>query len=400
MTIAGAAELAARTSYGRLLAILAARSRDIAAAEDALSQAFVAALEQWPRDGVPTCPDAWLLTAARRRMIDGARRARTRDAAAEALLALAPGEADDGPAVFPDDRAKLLFCCAHPAIDAAVHTPLMLQTVLGLDAERIAGAMLVSPKTMGQRLWRAKTKIRDAGIAFEVPGRDELAVRLPPVLEAIYAAYGSGWQDVIGDGRLAGLAAEAIWLARVTVSVLPGEPEALGLLALMLYAEARREARRAADGSYVPLSQQDAARWSRPMLAEAERALATAAAMQRIGPYQLEAAIQSAYVAGALCGRTDRAAIAQLHEGLYRLAPTVGVFVARAAAIAEAFGPARGLECLAGADGCDAYQPYHATRAHLLRALGREAEARAAYDRAIGLTEEPAVRGFLLARRG
>ncbi|MBI3517330.1 MAG: RNA polymerase subunit sigma-70, partial [Proteobacteria bacterium] len=248
-----AAERTARASYGRLVAFLAARSGDIAAAEDALADAFRAALETWPTSGVPDAPEAWLLTAARRRMVDAARHARVREAWAPALaLDAATEPADES---FPDDRLKLLFVCAHPAIDAAARAPLMLQTVFGFDAARIAPAFLMAPSAMAQRLVRAKTKIRDAGIAFAVPEPRELAERLDGVLEAIYAAYGSAWDDVAGaDPRRHGLAEETIWLASLTAWLLPKAAEALGLVALLLYCEARRDARRAPDAGFVPLS--------------------------------------------------------------------------------------------------------------------------------------------------
>src|SRR5438105_9105172 len=249
-----AIERAARDSYGRLIAFLSARSRDVAAAEDALADAFHAALETWPRTGVPNQPEAWLLTAARRRLIDNARHMRVHADAVPSLIAVAD-EAEsmvEGDIVFPDERLKLLFICAHPAIDAATRTPLMLQTVIGLDAARIASAFLVRPATMAQRLSRAKTKIRDARIAFEVPAAKELAARLDAVLEAIYAAYGSGWDDIAGaDARRKGLAAEAIELGRLLLKLMPNEPEAQGLLALMLHCEARRDARRSAGGDYA-----------------------------------------------------------------------------------------------------------------------------------------------------
>ena len=242
------AETVARAAYGRLLAYLAARSRDVAAAEDALAEAFRAALETWPERGVPDQPEAWLFKAARRNLTHAGRRASVRAAAGPTLQLLAEERQDREPAPFADERLKLLFVCAHPAIDPAARAPLMLQTVLGLDAARIASAFLVAPAAMGQRLVRAKTRIRDAGIAFAVPEPTELPERLGAVLDAIYAAYGSGWEDVAGaDARRKGLVAEAIWLARLVVALLPGEPEARGLLALMLYCESRSAARRDAD---------------------------------------------------------------------------------------------------------------------------------------------------------
>lgn len=395
-----AVERAARDSYGRLVTFLAARSRDIAAAEDALADAFRRALETWPRDGVPDRPEAWLLTAARRRLIDGLRHLQVRAEAVSDLRMVAEeaealAEADR----FPDERLKLLFVCAHPAIDPAIHTPLMLQTVLGLDAARIASAFLVSPAAMGQRLSRAKVKIRDAGIGFELPEAKELPPRLDAVLEAIYAAYGSGWDDVAGaDPRRRGLAAEAIDLGRMLRPLLPAEPEVEGLLALMLHCEARREARRSPEGDYVPLSEQDTARWSKPMIAEAERILSAAAQDRRFERFQLEAAIQSVHAQRARTGRTDWEAIALLYEGLVRLAPTIGARVGQAAAITEARGATAGWALLEAipAEAVASYQPYWALAAHLLRRLGRPADA--AYERAIGLCEDPAMRAFLLRR--
>ncbi len=241
----GTAEAVARAAYGRLVAYLAARSRDVAAAEDALAEAFAAALRVWPETGVPERPEAWLFTAARRQLIQAGRRQAVRGAAEPTLALLAEERQDRAPDAFPDERLKLLFVCAHPAIDPAARAPLMLQTVLGLDAARIASAFLVAPAAMGQRLVRAKTRIREAGIAFAVPEPEELPERLAAVLDAIYAAYGSGWEDAAGtDARRKGLTAEAIWLARLVTALLPGEPEARGLLALMLYCEARAAARR------------------------------------------------------------------------------------------------------------------------------------------------------------
>ena len=395
-----AVEQAARESYGRLIAFLAARSRDVAAAEDALADAFHAALTTWPESGVPDKPEAWLLTTARRRLIDGARHARVHADALPTLLAVAD-EAEDmleTDIMFPDERLKLLFICAHPAIDAAARTPLMLQTVLGLDAARIASAFLVKPSAMGQRLSRAKTKIRDAGIAFELPETKELLPRLDAVLEAIYAAYGSGWDDVAGaDPRRKGLAQEAIDLGRLLLRLMPAEPEAQGLLALMLYCESRRDARRAPSGSYVPLSEQDVARWSQPMIAEAEQLLRAAERQGRIGRFQLEAAIQSVHARRAITGHTDWESVALLYEGLVRLAPTIGALVGRAAALAEARGAATGWALLEAipADAVDSYQPYWALAVHLLTCLQRPDAAATAYSRAIGLCEDPAMREFL-----
>jgi len=395
-----AAELAARVSYGRLLAYLAARSRDVTAAEDALGEAFVAALETWPRAGVPDKAEAWLLAVARRRLIDGARHAKVEDVAAAALHIVvdrAEQEASSK-ALFPDERLKLLFVCAHPAIDEAARTPLMLQTVLGLDAARIASAFLVAPAAMGQRLVRVKAKIRDAGIRFEIPEPRELPSRLEAVLQAIYAAYDSGWEDVAGaDPRRQGLAEEAIWLGRLVTRLLPDEPEGRGLLALMLHCEARRWARRDAEGRYVPLTRQDVALWSQPLIEEAEEILAAASKAMKPSRFQLEAAIQSVHAQRAVTGHTDWEAIALLYEGLIRLAPTIGAQVGSAAALAEAKGDDAGLSALEAIppEAVAGYQPYWALSAHLLKRLGRAAEAREAYARAVGLSEDPAVRDFL-----
>jgi predicted RNA polymerase sigma factor len=398
-----AAALAARAAYGRLVAWLAARWRDVAAAEDALGDALLAALETWPRDGVPDKPEAWLFTAARRRLIDASRRAGVQAEAAADLRITGDGKTVTTDTIFPDERLKLLFVCAHPAIDESARTPLMLQTVLGLDAARIGAAFLVAPATMGQRLVRAKAKIRDAGIRFEVPEPHELAERVEAVLDAVYAAYGTAWEDVAGaDPRRRGLAEEAIWLGRLIARLLPDEAEALGLLALMLHCEARRAARRDVTGQYVPLSEQDTARWSREMIDEAERTLVAAAERGAPGRFQLEAAIQSAHAQRLVTGHTDWEAIAVLYEGLLRLAPTVGARVGHAAAIGEAKGAAAALGMLTEIPEADVatYQPYWALRGHLLARLGRAFEARDSYTRAIGLSEDPAAREFLRARAG
>jgi predicted RNA polymerase sigma factor len=396
-------ELVARESYGRLVAYLSARTRDVAGSEDALADAFMAALRTWPRDGVPSKPEAWLLTTARNRLIDRARHEQMRAEASQTVrLLVREAEQMSESSVFPDERLKLLFVCAHPAIDCGVHTPLMLQVVLGLDAATIAGAFLTQSATMGQRLSRAKTKIRDAGIAFEVPDRHELPARLDAVLDAIYAAYGSGWDDVAGaDPRRHGVTSEAIWLARMLLDLLPDEPDARGLLALMLYCDARGPARRAVNGDYVPMSEQDTRLWSAPMIQEAESILAAAATQSRAGRFQLEAALQSAHIEGARTGQTDWQGIAVLYEGLVLVAPTVGALVGRAAARAEANGPAAGFTGLEeiDTDAVTVYQPYWAVRAHLLLRLGKASASLDAFDRAIELTEDTAIRNFLVRRR-
>ncbi|HWJ72065.1 MAG TPA: DUF6596 domain-containing protein [Kaistia sp.] len=397
-------EEAVRDSFGRLVAILASRGRDIAAAEDALGDAVVAALRRWPESGVPDAPEAWLVAVARRRLTDRLRK-RTADAALERsllLLSALAEETDPMAPHYPDERLKLMFVCAHPAIDEAIRAPLMLQTVLGLDASRIGAAFLVPAATMGQRLVRAKAKIRDAGIPFAVPERTELPARLASVIEAVYAAYGSGWDEIAGggDARAASLSTEAIWLGRVLAALMPDDAEPLGLLALMLYCEARRPARRAPDGRYVPLSEQDTALWSREMLAEAERMLGRAAALHAPGRFQIEAAIQSALTGTRLIGRPDAAMIALLHEELWRRAPRIGVAVARAVAVADADGATAGLVLLAEIEPerVAGYQPYHAAHAELLAQAGRVDEAVEAFRNAIALADDPAIRAYLEER--
>jgi predicted RNA polymerase sigma factor len=396
-------EWVARESYGRLVAYLSSHTRDVASAEDALSNALVAALTAWPRDGVPQNPEAWLLTAARRSFIDLVRHRRVAEASEPTLQLLREEREMTVSAEFPDERLKLLFVCAHPAIDPALHTPLMLQTVLGLDAARIAHAFLVSPTTMGQRLVRAKTKIRNGGIQFEVPQERELPKRLDAVLEAIYAAFGIGWDDMAGvDQSGRDLAEEAIWLARVLLQLMPREAEVRGLLALMLHCEARRPARRGPDGRYVPLSDQDPKQWSKPLIDEAERYLGEAASRGGTGRFQLEAAIQSVHAERMRSGQTEWKAIMLFYEQLVRISPALGTRTGYAAAVGEANGPESGLMVLDGIDpdAVSAYQPYWAVRAHLLQRLGKTSEASDAFDRAIGLAEDSAVRQFLLQRRG
>jgi RNA polymerase sigma-70 factor (ECF subfamily) len=398
-----AIERVARESYGRLVAYLSSHTRDVASAEDALSNALVAALTTWPRDGVPQNSEAWLLTAARRSFIDLVRHRRVAEASEPTLQLLREEREMTLSAEFPDERLKLLFVCAHPAIDPAMHTPLMLQTVLGLDAARIAHAFLVPSTTMGQRLVRAKTKIRDGGIRFEVPQERELPQRLDAVLEAIYAAFGIGWDDMAGvDQRGRDLAEESIWLARVLLQLMPREAEVRGLLALLLHCEARRRARRGPEGRYVPLSEQDSRQWSLPLIEEAERHLAEASSRGRAGRFQLEAAIQSVHAERARSGRTEWTAIMLFYDQLIRISPTLGTRTGYAAAVGEANGPDAGLAVLdeIDPDAVSVYQPYWAVRAHLLQRLGKTPEAGDAFDRAIGLAEDPAVRQFLLQRRG
>jgi RNA polymerase sigma-70 factor (ECF subfamily) len=399
------AEAAARRSYGKLVAFLAARTSDVAGAEDALSEAFAAALVDWPASGIPASPEAWLMAVARRKLIDAGRRRRSHEGAAghlqlmrEEVEAAAASETQ-----IPDDRLLLMFACAHPAIDPGIRAPMILQTILGFDAATIASAFLVSPATMGQRLVRAKSKIRQAGIPFRLPEHADLRERLAAVLGAIYAAFSEGWSDPAGtEFRRRNLAEEAIWLGRLVASLLPEEPEALGLLALMLHAEARRGARRNPRGEYVPLTDQDPQLWSTTLIEEAEALLFRASRMGAIGRYQLEAAVQSAHVVRRLTGRTDWAAIERLYDALSGIIDSPVVAINRAIAVAETRGPAAGLlalDALAGDTRLAQYQPYWAARAGLLARSGEHAAAEEAYERAIGLEADPAVRRFLQQRR-
>jgi RNA polymerase sigma-70 factor (ECF subfamily) len=398
------ADSVARRSYGKLVAFLVARTRDVGAAEDALSEAFALALKDWPEKGCPDNPEAWLLTVARRRIIDGFRRQHRDELAGEQLQRMSEG-LDDAANVaeIPDQRLALMFACAHPAIDAGIRAPLILQAVLGLDAKTIASAFLASPAAMSKRLVRAKEKIREAGIPFRIPEREELPDRLAAVLDAIYAAFTEGWTDPGGaDVIRRDLTEEALFLARLITELLPEEPEARGLLALMLHAEARRRARRQAFGEYVPLAQQDPELWDSKMMAEAEMQLRRAGAMGSIGRYQLEAALQSAHVYRCRTGQGNWVQVVQLYDALFTLAGSPVVAINRALAIAEVDGAEAALRAMPDAESDPRladYQPYWAARAELLARTGAYDEARRAYEIAAGLERDPAVRRFLQLRQ-
>lgn len=398
------ADAVARRSYGKLVAFLAARTRDVDAAEDALAEAFAAALVDWPRNGCPANPEAWLLTVARRKFLDAVRNNRRTAPASDELERMAEGLAVAADAKeFPDQRLGLMFACAHPAIDAAVHAPLMLQAVLGLDAAMIASAFLVSPATMGQRLVRAKHKIRQAGIPLRIPEPEELRNRLVTVLDAIYAAFAEGWIDASGtDVARRELAEEAIYLCRLVTELLPSEPEAMGLLALMLYAESRRRARRDAEGEYVPMAEQRVEDWNAEMIEEAESSLLRASRLVTFGRYQLEGAIQSAHVARRRTGRANWIEVVQLYDALLAYAPSPVVAINRGLALAELEGAQAGLdalEALTGDTRLAEYQPWWAARAELLARTGRSEDAKCAYKIAIGLEPDESVRRFLDRRR-
>jgi predicted RNA polymerase sigma factor len=397
------AEAVARRSYGKLVAFLAARTRDVAAAEDALSDAFSAALADWPRSGVPINPEGWLLTVARRKLIDASRRKRSGDNAEPQLQLIADELGDAAANEIPDQRLSLMFACAHPAIEESVRAPLILQVVLGLSAETIASSFLTSPTAMSKRLVRAKDKIRQAGIPFQVPERNDLPARLSAVLDAIYAAFTEGWTDPAGtDAARRDLTGEALFLAHLTTELMPDEPEALGLAALMFHAEARRVARRSSAGEYVPLAEQDPAQWNAALISQADALLRRAGFLGSLGRYELEAALQSAHVHRRLSGRNNWAEIVALYDALLVLTPSSVIAINRALALAEAETPEAGLAAMPRAQDdfrLANYQPYWAARAELLARSGAPREAGEAYDLAIGLERDAAVRRFLLARR-
>lgn len=393
---AQAAERVARDSYGRLVALLAWQWRDLAAAEDALSDAFAAALRTWPVQGVPASPEAWLMAAARRRLLHGARHGRlTQDPAVTALFE--PDGVALSPEAVPDARLRLMFVCAHPALAEPVRAPLMLQAVLGLDAQTIASAFLVSPAAMAQRLVRAKARIREAGLRFDPPEAGELPERLAAVLDAIYGAYTLGRHGP--DSPAGDLREEAVFLARLVTALQPDQAEAWGLLALLLHVEARRGAQFDREGRFVPLAGQDPAVWDATVIGQAEDALWTAARLRQPGPFQLEAAIQSTHAQRRVTGSTPWAGIAQLYGVLVTHHASLGARVGQAVAQAEAGDPGAGLATLDAlpAGAVQAYAAYWVARAHVLKLAGGQATADRdkALQRAIGLTEDPRLRAYL-----
>jgi RNA polymerase sigma-70 factor (ECF subfamily) len=405
--------VAARDSYGRLLALLAASTSDLAAAEDALADAFERALLTWPSQGVPASPDAWLLTVARNRLRDQWKSARSQrtvplEAARDALAPFADVDVD----AVPDRRLELMLVCAHPAIDRAVRTPLMLNTVLGFTAEQVGRAYSVPTSAMATRLVRAKKRIKAAGIPFSIPDLADLPARMTSVLEAVYGAYVIDWAT---GPQARQLPSEALHLAEVLTTLVPGDPEARGLAALIELSAARAPARAAAGGRFVPLADQDPALWDTRLISRAHEHLRAAHAHGRLGRFQLEAAIQAVHCArnhgarnngarqhraGGRDDTPDWQALLTLHRVLHAVAPSLGSGVALAAVTAEVDGPAAGLAALdallaEAGEHARLFQPARAVRAHLLDRLGRKREAAAAYESAISLTHDAAERQYL-----
>jgi RNA polymerase sigma-70 factor, ECF subfamily len=394
-------ERIARDSYGRLVALLAVRTRDVASAEDFLAEAFAAALEQWPSDGIPANPHGWLVTVAKRRHADLLRRGQVR-MNGEPHMQLLAAEIEDSSRLsedLPDRRLALMFACTHPLIEPGTRSPLILQTVLGISAKAIASAFLVSPGSMSQRLVRAKAHIKASGIPFSVPDESEMPERLNAVLEALYAAYSTGWDEAYEGASE--LAPEAIWLSSLISKLLPEEPEAKALLAMMLYVEARRSARRDSEGGYVPIDLQDIARWDRIQIAKAEKLLHACNQSGPTGRYQLEAAIQSAHIAQRLTGANCWPAIVSLYDHLAALTNSPVAVLNRSVALAEVAGPVAALAELSGISKDRrmlGYQPYWATLGLLNLRAGNVNAGCEALRVAIGLSTNDAVRQHLRLR--
>ena len=383
------ADRVARDSYGRLVAMLAARSGDIAAAEDALAGAFEKALAVWPRDGVPDRPEAWLMTTARNALTDAARR-RARFPETHDIPESPAPESDHA---FPDNRLALMCVCSHPAIAPDLHAPLILQTVLGLDVVRIAQAFVIPAPTLAQRLVRAKRKIRDSRVPFALPDPALLSERLSALHEAIYAAHALDWlapTDALGE--------EALYLADLLARLCPDHAESLGLAALIAFGHARRSSRVRA-GAYVPLDQQDPSDWDPELNRYALRRLNAARALNRPGRFQIEAAIQSVHLARAPGAAPDWSALDHLYAALMQVAPSLGAAVAQAQVKSERYDAETGLRFLQAlpSEAVSGFQPYWTARFEMLRRL-RDPGATAAGRRALDLTTEPALRAFIAGR--
>jgi len=389
-------------SYGRLLAGLCARFTDVQACEDALAHAFSTAIEHWNQSEIPKNPEAWIFKVAKNKLIDTKRREKHFANIEVDLSQLNDELSEQEHDAFPDERLKLLFVCAHPSIDESVRTPLMLQTVLGLEASQIASAFLTSPEAMTKKLVRAKQKIKLAGIDFAIPERGHLFERTEFVAEAIYAIYGKSWDDFSSpDSTSSDLDKEAIYLAELLTELLPNQPEAKGLLAVILFCESRKSARQTKGGDFIPLDEQDPELWNFDLISRADGLLHEAFHFGQIGRFQIEAAIQSAHTARIHSKIQNWDAILSLYDGLIACAPTIGAVVSRASALSRLKNSAEGLKALdeIPPDLSRSYQPYWALRASLLSDVGEAALAQAAYDLAIGLSQNESVRRFLTKKK-
>jgi RNA polymerase sigma-70 factor (ECF subfamily) len=399
--------------HGRAIATLIRVLGDFDLAEEAVADAYVTALEKWPADGTPSNPGAWIVTTARNRAIDRARRAQAfarkaaliaGDAAfdASARAGAVRAAAEDEMHPIADDQLRLIFTCCHPALAPEASIALTLRTLGGLTTPEIARAFLVPEATLAQRLVRAKKKIRVAGIAYEVPGGDRLAERLDAVLRVIYLVFNEGYDASEGEGLIRReLCAEAIRLARIVAELMPEEPEAQGLLALLLLTDARRPSRVAPDGGLVRLEDQDRGGWSKPEIDEGSALVERALRAGRVGPYQLQAAIAAVHDEAAVAADTDWQQILGLYEVLLRVTPSPVIALNRAVAVGEVMGPASGLaavDSLAADPSLADYRFFHAARADFLRRLGRWSEAADAYERASGLGPNAAERAYLERR--